>query len=219
MFLLLNIFNENSSSSEAYIGRGGVWRLNPLWSSQIYGFQGVFRPQRVLSPLERQKSKPHRTNSCVRPCLLFYIFKHRMNHYWFILFARMTSARVELVFTGHITPGVPAKRNEVIYECCPEPYLDITFIIQIRRRTLYYFFNLIVPCVLIASMAVLGFTLPPDSGEKLSLGEYSLILLLSIALRRERILFILHRILILYKYWIRHDLTSLSNDENFLLPN
>merc|ERR1740128_521481 len=67
-------------------------------------------------------------------------------------------------------PGVPAKRNEVVYECCPEPYLDITFIIQIRRRTLYYFFNLIVPCVLIASMAVLGFTLPPDSGEKLSLG-------------------------------------------------
>merc|ERR1712106_122290 len=66
--------------------------------------------------------------------------------------------------------GVPATRNEVIYDCCPEPYLDITFVIKIRRRTLYYFFNLIVPCVLIASMAVLGFTLPPDSGEKLSLG-------------------------------------------------
>ena len=57
------------------------------------------------------------------------------------------------------------------YECCPAPYLDITFTIKIRRRTLYYFFNLIVPCILIASMAVLGFTLPPDSGEKLSLGE------------------------------------------------
>ena len=36
---------------------------------------------------------------------------------------------------------------------------------------MYYFFNLIVPCLLIASMAVLGFTLPPDSGEKLSLGD------------------------------------------------
>jgi len=66
--------------------------------------------------------------------------------------------------------GVPAKQNEVIYECCPEPYLDITFVIKIRRRTLYYFFNLIVPCLLISSMAVLDFTLPPDSGEKLSLG-------------------------------------------------
>jgi len=66
--------------------------------------------------------------------------------------------------------SVPAIRNEVVYECCPAPYLDVTFTIKIRRRTLYYFFNLIVPCVLIASMAVLGFTLPPDSGEKLSLG-------------------------------------------------
>ena len=65
--------------------------------------------------------------------------------------------------------GVPAKRNEVIYDCCPEPYLDITYTIKIRRRTMYYFFNLIVPCLLIASMAVLGFTLPPDSGEKLGL--------------------------------------------------
>ena len=66
---------------------------------------------------------------------------------------------------------MPAKQNEVIYDCCPEPYLDITFVIKIRRRTLYYFYNLIVPCLLISSMAVLDFSLPPDSGEKLSLGE------------------------------------------------
>ena len=68
-------------------------------------------------------------------------------------------------------PGVPGKRTWQYYPCCPEPYVDITFSIEIRRRTLYYFFNLIVPCVLIASMAVLGFTLPPESGEKLSLGR------------------------------------------------
>lgn len=67
--------------------------------------------------------------------------------------------------------GVPGKRNQIYYNCCPEPYIDITFSIIIRRRTLYYFFNLIVPCVLIASMALLGFALPPDSGEKLSLGK------------------------------------------------
>lgn len=67
--------------------------------------------------------------------------------------------------------GVPGQRNQIYYNCCPEPYIDITFSILIRRRTLYYFFNLIVPCVLIASMALLGFALPPDSGEKLSLGK------------------------------------------------
>ncbi|XP_076177262.1 nicotinic acetylcholine receptor alpha6 isoform X2 [Ptiloglossa arizonensis] len=66
--------------------------------------------------------------------------------------------------------GMPGKKNTINYQCCPEPYVDVTFTIQIRRRTLYYFFNLIVPCVLISSMALLGFTLPPDSGEKLTLG-------------------------------------------------
>ncbi|XP_030762373.1 neuronal acetylcholine receptor subunit alpha-7-like isoform X3 [Sitophilus oryzae] len=68
--------------------------------------------------------------------------------------------------------GMPGKKNTIVYACCPEPYVDVTFTIQIRRRTLYYFFNLIVPCVLISSMALLGFTLPPDSGEKLTLGTY-----------------------------------------------
>jgi hypothetical protein len=38
---------------------------------------------------------------------------------------------------------VPGERHEVYYDCCPEPYVDITFTIHIRRRTLYYFFNLV----------------------------------------------------------------------------
>lgn len=92
------------------------------------------------------------------------------NGEWALL-GELKYMKIELVFTKITSSGVPAKLNEVIYECCPEPYLDITFIIKIRRRTLYYFFNLIVPCLLISSMAVLDFTLPPDSGEKLSLGK------------------------------------------------
>lgn len=72
---------------------------------------------------------------------------------------------------------MPGKKNTIVYQCCPEPYVDVTFTIQIRRRTLYYFFNLIVPCVLISSMALLGFTLPPDSGEKLTLGTCSCVAL------------------------------------------
>ena len=92
------------------------------------------------------------------------------DHICFLLFKVLLSAVANNNDISKHFPGVPAKRNEVIYECCPEPYLDITFTIKIRRRTMYYFYNLIVPCLLIASMAVLGFTLPPDSGEKLSLG-------------------------------------------------
>lgn len=83
---------------------------------------------------------------------------------------------------------MPGKRNEIYYNCCPEPYIDITFAILIRRKTLYYFFNLIVPCVLIASMALLGFILPPDSGEKLSLGKPELLRMMDGSLTNNWIL-------------------------------
>uniref|UniRef100_A0A8C6U7S4 Neuronal acetylcholine receptor subunit alpha-7 n=1 Tax=Neogobius melanostomus TaxID=47308 RepID=A0A8C6U7S4_9GOBI len=65
---------------------------------------------------------------------------------------------------------VPAKRNELYYECCKEPYPDVTFTVTMRRRTLYYGLNLLIPCVLISGLALLVFLLPADSGEKISLG-------------------------------------------------
>lgn len=65
---------------------------------------------------------------------------------------------------------MPGVRNNVTYACCPSQYIDLTYTILIRRRTLYYGFNLIVPCMIISSMVLLGFTLPPESGEKLTLG-------------------------------------------------
>uniref|UniRef100_A0A803J3Z9 Cholinergic receptor, nicotinic alpha 7 n=1 Tax=Xenopus tropicalis TaxID=8364 RepID=A0A803J3Z9_XENTR len=68
--------------------------------------------------------------------------------------------------------GVPGKRSENYYECCKEPYLDVTFTIIMRRRTLYYGLNLLIPCVLISALALLVFLLPADSGEKISLAQY-----------------------------------------------
>uniref|UniRef100_A0A8C0S3B0 Cholinergic receptor nicotinic alpha 7 subunit n=1 Tax=Canis lupus familiaris TaxID=9615 RepID=A0A8C0S3B0_CANLF len=66
--------------------------------------------------------------------------------------------------------GIPGKRSEKFYECCKEPYPDVTFTVTIRRRTLYYGLNLLIPCVLISALALLVFLLPADSGEKISLG-------------------------------------------------
>jgi nicotinic acetylcholine receptor len=65
--------------------------------------------------------------------------------------------------------SVPAKRNVKTYPCCPEPYPDITFNITLRRKTLFYTVNLIVPCVGISFLTVLTFYLPSDSGEKIAL--------------------------------------------------
>ncbi|CAL8069496.1 unnamed protein product [Orchesella dallaii] len=65
--------------------------------------------------------------------------------------------------------GVPAARNEKYYSCCEEPYPDIMFNITLRRKTLFYTVNLIIPCVGISFLSVLVFYLPSDSGEKMSL--------------------------------------------------
>ncbi|CAL4166256.1 unnamed protein product, partial [Meganyctiphanes norvegica] len=64
---------------------------------------------------------------------------------------------------------VPAVRHEKYYTCCDEPYLDITFNITMRRKTLFYTVNLIIPCMGISFLTVLVFYLPSDSGEKVSL--------------------------------------------------
>ncbi|XP_076047799.1 acetylcholine receptor subunit alpha-like 1 [Oratosquilla oratoria] len=64
---------------------------------------------------------------------------------------------------------VPAIRNEKFYPCCAEPYPDIFFNITMRRKTLFYTVNLIIPCVGISFLSVLVFYLPSDSGEKVSL--------------------------------------------------
>ena len=41
---------------------------------------------------------------------------------------------------------------------------------MMRRRTLYYLFNIIFPCLWLTVLSLLGFWLPPDLGEKITLG-------------------------------------------------
>uniref|UniRef100_A0A672F8J4 Uncharacterized protein n=1 Tax=Salarias fasciatus TaxID=181472 RepID=A0A672F8J4_SALFA len=78
--------------------------------------------------------------------------------------------------SGYMTNGewdlleVPGDRHEVFYDCCAEPYPDVTFVVTLRRRTLFYALNLLIPCVLLSSMTLLVFLLPANSGEKISLG-------------------------------------------------
>lgn len=66
--------------------------------------------------------------------------------------------------------GMAAKKNIVLYGCCAEPYPDVTFTLKLKRRASFYVFNLLIPCVMISFLAPLGFYLPADSGEKVSLG-------------------------------------------------
>uniref|UniRef100_A0A0K0EVU7 Neuronal acetylcholine receptor subunit alpha-10-like n=1 Tax=Strongyloides venezuelensis TaxID=75913 RepID=A0A0K0EVU7_STRVS len=70
---------------------------------------------------------------------------------------------------------VEAEKQITFYSCCDEAYPYIDIMISIQRRPLFYIFNLILPCVLISIIALLGFYMPSDSGEKVTLGITSLL--------------------------------------------
>lgn len=66
---------------------------------------------------------------------------------------------------------VPAIRQHKAYPCCPSvQFTDITFFIVLRRKTLFYTVNFVIPCVCLTVLSVCLFYLPVVSGEKISLG-------------------------------------------------
>ena len=65
--------------------------------------------------------------------------------------------------------GAKAQKHIEKYPCYPEPFPDITFNITLRRKTLFYTVNLIIPYVSINLLTMLGFYLPSDCREKISL--------------------------------------------------
>ena len=65
--------------------------------------------------------------------------------------------------------SVNATKNTVKYSCCQHPFVHITFTVHIRRRPLFYVQNLILPCILLATLSVFSFSLPPGSGERIAL--------------------------------------------------
>ncbi|EDO42039.1 predicted protein [Nematostella vectensis] len=66
--------------------------------------------------------------------------------------------------------GFPCKRSILYYPCCPDsPFTDVTCTLIIRRKTLYYWVNLIIPCMLITVLSLLSFIVSTDSGERVGL--------------------------------------------------
>ncbi|VDL71009.1 unnamed protein product [Nippostrongylus brasiliensis] len=74
--------------------------------------------------------------------------------------------------------SAPAFREVLYSPCCPEPYSTVTFYMLLRRRSVFYLFNIVFPSLLISLMTLVGFCLPAhDMSEKIG---YQTTILLSI---------------------------------------
>lgn len=94
------------------------------------------------------------------------------------------SARMNLTNTSHEVVTHDFKLNgewdvydtlaewkETILPCCLNtryPYVEFTLFL--RRRYTFYVMNIILPCTMLSVLVMIVFCLPPDAGEKISLG-------------------------------------------------
>lgn len=67
--------------------------------------------------------------------------------------------------------GTSGHTDEFHANCCPEIlYPEVIFTISMRRKYTYYIINILIPCAMMSLLILAVFFLPPDSGEKVSLG-------------------------------------------------
>lgn len=85
--------------------------------------------------------------------------------------------RYQCILIGHEPCTVKSTRfmflllvYQVTYTGFDYPYPKVVLEVHLRRRYYYYLVNLVVPCSLIAVMVLLSFVLPPEAGERISLG-------------------------------------------------
>jgi hypothetical protein len=65
---------------------------------------------------------------------------------------------------------VVVEPNPVYYETLQMTYTLITITIKLKRKALYYWLNVIIPCLLLNCLGIGLFILPADSGEKVGFG-------------------------------------------------
>lgn len=89
---------------------------------------------------------------------------------------------VEICLQNHRRRDTPS-RLAVDGQADTELYTELRYRLHIRRRSFYFAFNVIVPCLMLSVLTLLTFWLPATSNEKVSLGlsvflTYSMFMLL-----------------------------------------
>ena len=65
--------------------------------------------------------------------------------------------------------------SEEIFDGESNYYEIVIITLNFRRRTLFYTFNFVLPSMIITVCSVMGFILPPESGEKVGLRNFNIL--------------------------------------------
>ena len=65
--------------------------------------------------------------------------------------------------------------QSVVFDIFGGVYSQVTLTLNFRRRTLFFTFNFVLPCLILTVCALMGFVLSSDRGEKVGLRNYNFI--------------------------------------------
>ncbi len=68
-----------------------------------------------------------------------------------------------------------ANRYEQKFNCCVYPYAQVVYTLTLKRASDFYILSIIIPSVLLTMITIMIFCMPPESGEKISLGMSNLL--------------------------------------------
>ena len=67
--------------------------------------------------------------------------------------------------------GMPGKSELNYFPCCPGvPFVRLEYEIDLQRRTVFYFIDFFMPTFILNLLLFLTYTLPPECGERMTLG-------------------------------------------------
>ncbi|XP_020903827.1 neuronal acetylcholine receptor subunit alpha-7 [Exaiptasia diaphana] len=84
-------------------------------------------------------------------------------------------SREEMLYDYHLNGEwelmeASSRRTTVVHICCKNDVARITYHLHLKRRTLFYMTNFILPCAIIAFLTLLVFLTPIESGERMAVG-------------------------------------------------
>jgi hypothetical protein len=67
--------------------------------------------------------------------------------------------------------------KSVVFDIFGGVYSQVTLTLNFRRRTLFFTFNFVLPCLILTVCALMGFVLSSDRGEKVGIILFHFILI------------------------------------------
>ena len=109
-------------------------------------------------------------------CVYTVILKFRISfngssQIYFVQMKTTQTATCKFKFVVIFDVVTVEERKIQYYDCCVEPWVTLTFSLQMKRKLVFSTFILTLPCIFLAFMTLVVFWLPPERPDRTGLGK------------------------------------------------